>query len=444
VRLRFGGRIDHGLAGEPDDYARSFSRTAGIISEEGVFLSGKSYWLPRFGTELFSFDVTVTLPGGWDVVTQGHRTLHEVGPKSGRVRWSCPHPMEEVYLVANRFVEYSRSAGEIEVYAFLRTPEPNLARRYLDAAARYIEMYSKLIGPYPYRKFALVENFWESGYGMPSFTLLGPRVIRLPFILHSSFPHEILHSWWGNSVFVDYETGNWCEGLTAYLADHLVKEGQGRGSEYRRDALGTYRSYVREARDFPLREFRSRHSAASQAIGYGKSLMMWHMLRVRLGDEKFVEALQRVYRRFRFRRASYADLKEVFSEVAGESLDPFFLQWVDRTGAPLLAFDVEALDGHRIRVTVRQEQEAELYELTTHLALTLAGEPKARLVSLEIRDRTSTFDFDLPAATLRLDLDPYFDLFRRLDRREIPGASLARVCAGAVPVAYGPGCRGSR
>ena len=76
-----------------------------------------------------------------------------------------------------------------------------------------------------------MENFWETGYGMPSFTLLGPQVIRFPFILTSSYPHEILHNWWGNSVFVDYPTGNWCEGLTAYMADHLMKEqvGSSRG-----------------------------------------------------------------------------------------------------------------------------------------------------------------------------------------------------------------------
>ena len=70
--------------------------------------------------------------------------------------------------------------------------------------AQYLEMYRQLIGPYPFAKFALVENFWETGYGMPSFTLLGPQVIRFPFILHSSYPHEILHNWWGNSVFVDW------------------------------------------------------------------------------------------------------------------------------------------------------------------------------------------------------------------------------------------------
>ena len=50
-----------------------------------------------------------------------------------------------------------------------------LAAKYLTTAAQYLEMYRGLIGPYPYGKFALVENFWETGYGMPSFTLVRPR-----------------------------------------------------------------------------------------------------------------------------------------------------------------------------------------------------------------------------------------------------------------------------
>jgi hypothetical protein len=60
---------------------------------------------------------------------------------------------------------------------------------------------------------------------MPSFTLLGSRVIRLPFILYSSYPHEILHNWWGNSVYVDYARGNWSEGLTSYLAESITLDG---------------------------------------------------------------------------------------------------------------------------------------------------------------------------------------------------------------------------
>ena len=37
-----------------------------------------------------------------------------------RVTWDSPEPMDEVYLVAARFTEYSRAAGQVTAYAFLR------------------------------------------------------------------------------------------------------------------------------------------------------------------------------------------------------------------------------------------------------------------------------------------------------------------------------------
>src|SRR5258707_15462104 len=126
--------------------------------------------------------------------------------------------------MAAPFSEYSRDAGGVKAMAFLRKPDKALADRYLDATAQYLEMYRGLLGPYPYSKFALVENFWETGYGMPSFTLLGEQVIRFPFILHSSYPHELLHNWWGNGVFVDLAGGKWCVGLTAFLPDPPIAE----------------------------------------------------------------------------------------------------------------------------------------------------------------------------------------------------------------------------
>ena len=139
--------------------------------------------------------------------------------------------MEQVYLVGGPLHMHRDTAAGTDIAVYLHEQDDALARKYLDATGRYLAMYQSLIGPYPYSKFALVENFWETGLGMPSFTLLGPQVIRFPFILHSSYPHEILHNWWGNSVFVDYAQGNWSEGLTAYLADHLLQEQRGEGAE---------------------------------------------------------------------------------------------------------------------------------------------------------------------------------------------------------------------
>ncbi|RMG48552.1 MAG: M20/M25/M40 family metallo-hydrolase [Acidobacteria bacterium] len=423
--LRYSGVIHHPIRAEGEEYARSFSRTPGLIDEKGVVLSGSTFWVPLFGDALVSFRMTVDLPAGWDAVSQGRREKHEAAGGRRRVVWNSPEPMDEIYLVAAPFEEYERRNGKLTAMVFLREKDPNLAARYLEATVQDISMYEKLIGPYPYAKFALVENFWETGYGMPSFTLLGPKIIRFPFILQSSYPHEILHNWWGNSVFVDYESGNWCEGLTAYLADHLFKEMQGAGEAYRRDTLERYRSYVREARDFPLTEFRSRHSSATEAVGYGKSLMLWHMLRRKLGDATFVDALARLYRDYRFRRASFADIEKVFSAVSGTDLGPFFRQWVERTGAPSLALgrvaDETLPDGrHLLTVELRQVQREEPFAVEVPVAITVAGESAARIVSIEMSGRTATGRFELPGPPVRVDVDPQFDLFRRLDPREIP------------------------
>jgi len=404
--LRYAGRIHQPPRAEGEEYARAFAQTPGTIGEEGVVLTRATYWVPYFGEDLLDFELRVDLPAGWTSVSQGRRT--EDG-------WRCDHPMEEVYLIANRYHVFQRQAGKVLALAYLLQPDETLAGKYLEATAQYVEMYRNLIGPYPFSKFALVENFWETGYGMPSFTLLGPTVIRMPFILHSSYPHEILHNWWGNSVYVDWQTGNWCEGLTAYLADHLIREGQGRGAEYRFETLKKYRNYVRGTRDFPLTAFHSRHSGATEAVGYGKALMVFHMLRQQLGDAAFTRAIQTFYRRCVWTQASWADLESVFSEVAGEDLGPFFAQWVTRTGAPSLALSVDPM--HPRRVTLHQTQEGEPYHLRVPVALTTLGSHDATLRVVDLRDEVT---LDLPEDVVRVDVDPLFDVFRRLDLAETP------------------------
>ncbi len=333
VRLRYEGKFDFGLSDQKEEYTRGFRETAGIVSKDGVYLAGNGFWYPHVGPGLVEYDVEVAQPEGWHVVSAGNGTSRDA---KGAARWESHGAIDEITLVGGPVVVYRDSAGAVETLVYLRQKDDALASKYLQATAQYVEMYRGLVGPYPYGKFALVENFWETGYGMPSYTLLGPQVIRFPFILSSSYPHEILHNWWGNSVFVDYASGNWCEGLTAYMADHLIQEQRGRGEEYRRDTLQKYRSYVRDGRDFPLTEFRSRHSAATEAVGYGKTLMVFHMIRQRIGDDAFRKWAARFYREYRGKQASFADVRKSLEAAAGQDLGRFFADHVEKPGAARL------------------------------------------------------------------------------------------------------------
>jgi Peptidase family M1 domain len=433
--VRYRGSIAHALQSRGEEYARSFPQTQGMISRQGVFLSGTSAWYPEVDASLISFDLQVRLPDGWKSMSQGE----SVDAASASVEhWHALTPQQEIYLVAGPFSAYTSVENGITAMVLLRAADAALAQKYLDATHQYIALYSELIGPYPFKKFALVENFWETGYGMPSFTLLGPRVIRLPFILYSSYPHEILHNWWGNSVYVDYDSGNWAEGLTSYLADYLFKEQRGSGAEYRRDTLQKYTDYVSRSGDFPLTEFRGRHSALTEAVGYGKTLMLFHMLRLQLGDAAFKKGLRTLYRQQRFRVAGFADVRNSFAEAAGESLDGFFRQWVQRSGAPELAVsDVNAEpDGRNFRLTavIEQTQAGPAYLLNVPVAVHLDGVDQAWQTTVSLSQKQQTVVLEVPAQPYRLDVDPEFDVFRRLQASEIPPAISQAVGAERVLV----------
>ncbi len=426
--LKYQGNVFHPVEEYGEEYARSFSSSPGIISREGVFLSGSSFWYPHFVDELVTFRMDVELPAGWSSVSQGARTKHSTGTDSWNDTWVTDKPQEEIYLISAEFTEYGQAAGAVNAMAFLRQPDEQLAQKYLDTTAQYLEMYRGLLGPYPYSKFALVENFWETGYGMPSFTLLGPRVIRFPFILHSSYPHEILHNWWGNGVYTDYEKGNWAEGLTTYLADHLIKEQRGAAVEYRRSVLQKYTNYVtaNKDRDFPLTKFRSRHNAVTEAVGYGKTMMLFHMLRQQLGDQDFIKALHKFYRKYKFKVASFDDVETVFDNVNDEPLESMFEQWVKKTGAPSLRVRQAAAtpqgDGYVLSAIIEQTQEEKPYRLKIPIAVHMEGVAKAYQTSIDVNTKQHHIELNFPMRPVRLDVDPEFDVFRTLDHSETPPA----------------------
>ncbi len=436
LAVSYEGVVDFGLSDAKEQYTRGFRETAGILGAEGVYLAGNGFWYPSFNRDLLEFTVDVEQPAGWHVVSQGNGTSRD---DRGHARWESGGAMDEIYLVGGPLHVFRDSAGAVETLVYLHDRDEALAAKYLGATSQYLEMYRQLIGPYPYGKFALVENFWETGYGMPTFTLLGKEIIRFPFIINSSYPHEILHNWWGNSVFVDYETGNWCEGLTAYLADHLIQEQRGTGDEYRRSTLQKYRDYVKDGRDFPLTAFRSRESASTEAVGYGKALMAYHMLRLSIGDDTFRKVIARFYRDFKGKRASFTDFEKTAEAVSGRDFTRFFADWVGRAGAPVLAIDGVALEGRmaggavHADGTVTKPVEKDQFHVSGTLRQTQGGAPFAIDVPVVVQTASGVvrasvrmtgaeqrFAISTPDPPLMLYVDPNFDVFRKLDPRETP------------------------
>jgi aminopeptidase N len=402
-----------------------------IISTEGAFLGEECSWYPRGCGGIQSLRLEVDVPTGWESVSLGDWTARIPFPDRVSSVWEAHHPVPGLTLVAGPYQVAHLRWQDVSVYTFFYESEVDLAQTYLGAAVGRLALYDRMLGSYPYTKFAVVENFLPTGYAMPSFTLLGGGVLRLPFIPHISLGHEVLHNWWGNGVFVSDNGGNWCEGLTTYLADYWYEEMEDESAarRYRRQILLDYANYVGEDDVMPLTDFIGRTTPSTRVIGYGKAAMLFHMLRSMLGEETFFTGLRAFYREYLWREASWSNLCQVFSEASGQNLDWFHSQWVERAGAPVLVLDEATRDSNLVRV--RLAQRGEPYRLLVPLVVGSAEGDVHGQVWLSGAE--STYTVTARSRPTEVVIDPGFDLFRLLAASEVPPA-LGRALADTLTV----------
>ncbi|MDF0677128.1 MAG: M1 family aminopeptidase [Nitrospira sp.] len=410
------------------------SETAGHIGLEGVYLSGESRWYPDVAGSLSTYRVAAQIPQEWTAIASGRKETETTNAGKVSSTWVAQDRSEAFTLVANKFVaklrEWKGPTGQrVELQTYFFPDNAGVAEEYLEAAAKYLDAYVKILGDYPFEKFAVVENFFPSGLGLPSFTLLGSGSIKRHYVQPYALGHEIVHSWIGNSVFNRDEHGNWVEGLTTYLANYywheLVQDTQ-QAFEQRRMMLQGYNLYVKPDEDYAVAQFLRKHDEKDNAIGYQKSAFVFHLLRQEIGDEPFWRGLKAFVSIYRNRPADWRSIEEVFSRESGQNLRWFFEQWVEQPGAPLVSLRdayarrVKGEESREVwRLTVQVEQAGKSFRMAIPVRIVMKESTDIKPIVLSLSS-ASVAEFVLPDQPLRVELDPDLMSFRRLTRRQLP------------------------
>ncbi len=395
-----------------------------LITEEGAFLLPGAGWYPDLINARDRFPrIRIQAPRGMLAVTSGRPLGHEAEGERSVSRWQAEGVPRGLALAAGRWRLRTKAVGEVSAAVYFTEANLDLAPAYLEAVESFLRLYAELFGPYPFAQFAVVENFFPTGYGFPSFTLLGGSILRLPFIRERSLAHEIAHCWWGNGVLVDPEQGNWSEGLTTYVADYLLaaRRSEEEAREARLQSLRNFATLVPREKDFPLARFTHRHDPVSRAVGYDKAMMVFHMLHRQLGEEVFWGALRDLFAARRFQPTGWDHIREAFERRAGVGLAGFFDPWVGRRGAPeieLQGVERTPTAGEGWKVSGRLVQSGVPFPVDLELVLYTASGASTHRVAL--RGRETEFAFDASGEPLELRLDPEYHALRRLSPEEIP------------------------
>jgi aminopeptidase N len=406
--------------------------TSGIISPDGIYLSSETGWYPDTLNSMAQFEIVVFMPYGFTAVTQGDLLDRSDGLPTGQQNstqsmshWKSTTPTDGFIMVANKFFVTSHEIDGIKCSTYFFQDDPAMAKSFLDKLGEYIPAYQKLLGKYPYSRFDVVENFFSTGYGMPGFTLMGSGALRMPFATaEGSLAHELVHNYWGNGVFVDWDKGNWCEGLTTFSTNYywnIISGKPEKAEDSRYLAMMRYSITVPVDKEYPIRQFRTKTTSIDDSIGYEKTCAFFIMLEQMLGDDTFFTCLRTFAADNMGKRAGWSDIEAAFEKVSGRELSGYFSTWLDKKGTPELKLEVKHATAEKEGMNILSMQVSQTGDpFFVHVPLLINTNRDDMNASVDIGNDPADLTMTMTEIPLSVTLDPHYYLFRRFPREEIP------------------------
>jgi aminopeptidase N len=322
--------------------------TAWVRTPDGALAVGEPeeawWWFPSndHPSDKATFDVSVAVPDGVEVISNGVMPRNPVREILGWTRWSWRsiHP-QATYLAFLAIGQYeitrdTAADGQqvINAYSDLLTPDfEDAAKASVERTAEVIDWESSVFGPYAFEaRGGVVAPPGTLGFALETQTR---PVYSSGFFRSGSnmsvIVHENAHQWFGDTVSVDQWKEIWLnEGFASY-AEWLWSEEQGEGTA---QEIFDY-LYATEPADFWT--VAPAEPGPSEIFGnavYDRGAMTLHQLRNTIGDQDFFELLRTWEAEHRYGNGNTAEFTALAEKISGQQLDDLFDAWLYTPAKP--------------------------------------------------------------------------------------------------------------
>ncbi|WP_299547624.1 M1 family metallopeptidase [Seonamhaeicola sp.] len=350
-----------------------------------------SNWLPSIDdmNDKIEFDLSITFDSDYKVIANGKLTNKQINESTITWHYDMQKPMSS-YLVAlaigkyDKKVEYSKSGIPLEMYYY---PEDSLkfepTYRY---TKRMFDFLEEEIGvPYPWQNYKQVpvKDFLYAGMENTGTTIFSDSYVidSIGFADKNCVnvnAHELAHQWFGNLVTETSGTHHWLqEGFATYYA--LLAEKDIFGEDYYYWRLYEY------AREL-LEQNRAGQSTSlldpksSSTTFYKRGAWVLHVLREKVGNKAFKEAVKRYLLKHQLKNVETNDFISEVEKAGVKDLDAFTENWLN---TQTFMYD-KALESLKRSVFIQEyimaDCEAQTAKCQEYLSSWISDEAKSKVV----------------------------------------------------------------
>ncbi|MBY0486376.1 MAG: T9SS type A sorting domain-containing protein [Flavobacteriaceae bacterium] len=386
---------------------------------------GARDWWPckqDLNDKINNIDVFITAPSQYVAVSNGVEQSQVINglTKTTHFQHNYPIPAYLICMAATDYTVYTQTAGTApNTYPIVNYIYPEnfntTVQSQLNQTPLILDFYSNLFEIYPFHneKYGHAQFGWSGGMEHTTVSFMNNFSRGL-------IAHEMGHQWFGDKITCGTWKDIWLnEGFATYMASLVIENFDGTVAFVadKTNMINSITSQTGGAVYLTDAEATNVGRVFSTRLTYNKGAMVLNMLRLKLGDTNFFQAMRNYLAdaNLAYKYALTADLKSHMEAVYGSSLTEFFNDWIFNQGYPTYSITAQNWGVGQAKLTVSQIQSdasVSYFEMPLPIRFTGAG---GQVFDIVIDNTTNNhlFIVSVPFSITGVQFDPKKDIISK-------------------------------
>jgi tetratricopeptide (TPR) repeat protein len=384
------------------------------LHETYGYLMYPSRWFPINGytTDRYSAVMNITVPNGYHVVASGLESTDKAAGDKTTCSFKFDEPSFPGSIAVFQGDPVPVQSNGITTTFYLHDNK-DLAQTYGENIAKIMTFYTATFGLPPSANLDVVEteSGAPNGYEAPGILFLSPGSINKQGAI-KVLCNEISRQWWADLISPVSRNHMWIENGLARFSEFLYTEQNGGPAASAADIHDTYVEALTVDQPPVIQASRlDDYSPEYWALTAAKGAAVFNMLRWVIGDQPFMKMLKELPNQYAWKSVSTGDVQKIAEQVSGQNLGPFFLEWIESTGAPEFKLDYTIYRTQKgFRVMGKVTQDLDTFSMPVELKIETEGNPEQKRI--EVVGPSSEFSVDTFGKPKHIVLDPDSDVLR--------------------------------